>query len=302
MFNNLTALAIIITLVAYSCKNKNDNAILTQTPELIAIKNLYEKDKSDSTFLKLMQTFGSAIRDEKDSKIKTQYLVEAIDICFKENNENMMIPFQEELNRVSPNSERNAEFLFDMGEKYAEINEVELADIFYSGLITRFPKDSKTLDIKGRRKITTDGEKYIERVAKKTFDNPDSLGMNFKASQHYIETCKTFVMAYPEHKSAAEYLFRAAEMNRAYGQYVPMMYFYNWITDFYPDYAKMPIVLFTKGFMLETQFNRYDDALQTYKLFLEKFPNDELAPQAQLLIDNIGINPIENDNATKKPQ
>lgn len=285
----LTGLLFFIT----SCKDDSLKTNSLQNAELTELKNRYKTDKSDSTFIKLTQSYGLSIRETNDLELKEKYILEVLEMRRDDKNSDFIEPFVLELNKVNPLNTRNADLLFDLGKQYENDSNMDIAEIYYHGLISRFPKDAWTEDIKSKVKPQFDAAKLIESLAKEAFKDPDSMGMNFGAAMQYISACEAFAMAYPNDKTTPEYLFRAAEMHRAYRQFSPMMQFYNWIISYYPDYPNMPIVLFSKGFLLETEFNRLDDALQTYKLFLEKFPKDELTPQVQMLIDNIGSDPLE---------
>jgi hypothetical protein len=52
-------------------------------------------------------------------------------------------------------------------------------------------------------------------------------------------------------------------------------------------------VLFLKGFALENEFYRTEDARKTYESFLTKYPQDSLADDVKMLLQNLGKRPEE---------
>ncbi|AFH49385.1 Hypothetical protein IALB_1677 [Ignavibacterium album JCM 16511] len=70
-------------------------------------------------------------------------------------------------------------------------------------------------------------------------------------------------------------------------------YFFRTIYDKYPDNPDAPKALFMSAFILANELNKYDEATKTYNLFLEKFPNHELAASAKQELEYIGLSPEE---------
>ena len=56
----------------------------------------------------------------------------------------------------------------------------------------------------------------------------------------------------------------------------------------YPDYEKASECLFMKGFIYDNNLQDYEMAKKIYLEFLEKYPDDEFADDAQASIDNLG--------------
>ena len=65
------------------------------------------------------------------------------------------------------------------------------------------------------------------------------------------------------------------------------------IYDDYPENSYAPTGLFMSGFVLANELKYYEKATETYNLFLEKFPNHELATSAKEEIENMGLSPEE---------
>lgn len=69
--------------------------------------------------------------------------------------------------------------------------------------------------------------------------------------------------------------------------------YFTMVFDKYPESAEAPKSLFTAGFIYANELNDYDNGTKLYKLFIEKFPNNELAASAQIELDNMGQSPEE---------
>ncbi len=67
----------------------------------------------------------------------------------------------------------------------------------------------------------------------------------------------------------------------------------------YPDDKKAPMALFLSGFILANDLRNFQSATSTYNLFLEKYPQHELASSAKQELSNMGLSP---DQILKKKE
>jgi tetratricopeptide (TPR) repeat protein len=68
---------------------------------------------------------------------------------------------------------------------------------------------------------------------------------------------------------------------------------YQKIFNEYPDHDRAADALFKMGYIYNNMLNDLPNAEKMYRLFLEKYPEDQLAPSAQFEIDNLGVSPEE---------
>ncbi|MCS7054286.1 MAG: hypothetical protein NZM09_11225 [Ignavibacterium sp.] len=73
-------------------------------------------------------------------------------------------------------------------------------------------------------------------------------------------------------------------------QKIAQKYYYQ-IFEEYPKSNLAPKGLFMSAFILANELNEFEQAKKQYQLFLEKFPNDELAPSAKVELENVGLPP-----------
>lgn len=87
------------------------------------------------------------------------------------------------------------------------------------------------------------------------------------------------------------YLFKAADISMNIAKHQQSIGLLDRIRADYPSFSKLPDCLFLKAFIYENMCNELKKAEETYKEFLVKYPNDELASSAKAAIENLGIPP-----------
>lgn len=116
-----------------------------------------------------------------------------------------------------------------------------------------------------------------------------------------IISYETLVKEYPESKHAPEALFQIAtiyqnqkvkNINRE-DSFEKADSIFKAIVEKYPDSEKAPVALFMAGFVEANELNNYDEATKTYNLFLEIYPDHELASSANEELENMGLSPEE---------
>ena len=68
---------------------------------------------------------------------------------------------------------------------------------------------------------------------------------------------------------------------------------YKQVFEKYPNSPKAPTSLFMSAFILANDLKKYHAAEITYNIFLQKFPNHELAASAREELKNLGLSPEE---------
>jgi TolA-binding protein len=69
--------------------------------------------------------------------------------------------------------------------------------------------------------------------------------------------------------------------------------YYKKVFDEHPNSLQAPASLFMSGFILANELKNYKQAKIIYNLFLQKFPNHELAASAREELNNLGLSPEE---------
>ncbi|MBK8669676.1 MAG: hypothetical protein IPN89_09490 [Saprospiraceae bacterium] len=281
--------------VLLSCKNSKESASSSENDKKIAdLEKEYNTTKVDSTFNKLMQQLGQAVVSNDNMMEKELLLSKAISMCQKPEHENMKEVLGTELMKVNPKGGPAKDFLYTLAEKMLNRNKKEVASILFSGFKSRYASDPRSKECE--KYILTeqkDMNAYLHKSAEQVFENPGEQGINIENTQKYIDVCESFALAFPYDPMAPEYLFRAAEMARGMGSLPKMMSLYDWIYTYFPTYKKANMALFLKGFAMDTNFKRPEEARKIYEKFLQKHPQDSLAKDVKFLLKNLGKSDAE---------
>lgn len=98
---------------------------------------------------------------------------------------------------------------------------------------------------------------------------------------------------YPDDSMAVENLFKGAEFCLNLGEGQRSIDLYNRVMNEYPDFWKVPECMFLKGYVYENYLGDLDMAKAIYTQFLETYPDNEFADDAEISIRNLGKTPEE---------
>jgi outer membrane protein assembly factor BamD (BamD/ComL family) len=140
---------------------------------------------------------------------------------------------------------------------------------------------------------TNPEQKAIEKIKKAEQELYASEILDKDKGIAMIELYLAFAKQYSEDSISASYLYKAADiaMNLKLGSQ-SVLYLDKIMTN-YPTYSKVPESLFLKGFILENQLSKIEEAGQVYKLFLERYPNHPFAKDARASLEYLGKSPEE---------
>ncbi len=108
-----------------------------------------------------------------------------------------------------------------------------------------------------------------------------------------IDLYKKFAKENPQDSLAPVYLFRAADISMNIQRPVRTIALFNKIMTDYPDYEKVPSVMFLKAFVYEDQLHDLEKAKKYYEEFLARYPDSDFADDAEISLKNLGKTPEE---------
>lgn len=107
----------------------------------------------------------------------------------------------------------------------------------------------------------------------------------------YAKDSELYMSVYGD-SLAAEYAFNAADLYRGIGDYKRALDMWLLVYKAYErDHPKAPHALFQCAFTYDTVLDRKDLAKTLYTSFLKKYPNHNLAKDAQLSLKNVDKSP-----------
>ncbi|MBN3034849.1 MAG: tetratricopeptide repeat protein [Bacteroidales bacterium] len=137
-----------------------------------------------------------------------------------------------------------------------------------------------------------DHQRQIDDLEGTLYD--ESTGrFNMSSAQELIASYLNYAEMYPDDSLAPEYLFKAGDMCMNLGKPQKAIETFDRILASYPGYEKTPQSLFLKGYVLENHLNDLENARRIYEEFLERFPDDDFADDAEACIRNLGKSPEE---------
>jgi len=129
-------------------------------------------------------------------------------------------------------------------------------------------------------------------ILEETFSD-QSKGLDKVKAQELKDAYLEYANLFPDDSLSPEYLFKAADITMNIIDSRQAINIYNRILADYPDFRKAPQCIFLKAFIFENNLNDLVNAKKYYLEFLEKYPEDDFADDAQISLDNLGKSPEE---------
>ncbi len=102
-----------------------------------------------------------------------------------------------------------------------------------------------------------------------------------------------FTQAFPEDVLSPAYLFRAGNVAVGISSFEEAASYFEIIHQKYTNYERAPDALFLEGFTYENHLKNKEKAKKCYNDFLERYPDNQLADQVKVVLENIDISPEE---------
>jgi TolA-binding protein len=120
-------------------------------------------------------------------------------------------------------------------------------------------------------------------------NNPNFNRFSVPDAKDYIEMSEAYALVSPRDPQAGDQLVKAGNQAKAIDGYAAKaVVMYDWLIEKQPNHSKAAQALFLKAFTYDNELKKTDTAEKYYKEFIAKYPNDDFADDAQLLLDNIG--------------
>jgi len=139
-------------------------------------------------------------------------------------------------------------------------------------------------------------------VFEKALFNPEVKKINKNKVLKIINFYTEYAQRYPDDSLSPVYLFKASDVSMNLYRPAETIKILDTILIKYPDYEKTPTALFLKAFIYEDQVKNYDRARKYYQMFIDKYPDNEFADDAQMSLDNLGKSPEELIKSFEKGQ
>ena len=129
----------------------------------------------------------------------------------------------------------------------------------------------------------------ITMLENKIFADAKNKVIDSAGIMSLLNAYESYAAANPHSPKAAEYLYKAADFYRALGKPLRSIALYQTLYENFPE--KRSTALFLQGFVFENEVHNLDNAQLKYHQFLKEFPNDQLANDVRLSLQNLGKTP-----------
>lgn len=127
----------------------------------------------------------------------------------------------------------------------------------------------------------------IKESEKKMYE--DTLtDINVSVANNAIMLYSRYANNFPDDSASAEYLFRAGELCKALSKGQLALSYYERIENNYPNYPKLPVVIFMQGYINESQLGDLKKAKYHYQRYIDKYPKSKFAADLKVMIENLG--------------
>ena len=132
--------------------------------------------------------------------------------------------------------------------------------------------------------------------------------------KNYVEAVQTYERLVKEFPAKEEAGYAYLEMAKLYQgralrdisereSYLKAIEYYQKVYNDFPNLTEAPGALFMTGFLQANEIHDYEAARESYNMFLERYPEHELASSAESELENLGLSPEEIlQKATTDPE
>jgi len=136
-------------------------------------------------------------------------------------------------------------------------------------------------------------DKMLSRITQmenelKTAQKVDSIAVT-----ELLSAYQNFASRFADDSMAPEYLYKAAGFAVGFNRGVQAVEIYESIIKTYPSYNKVPECYFMEAFTYENTIGNIGKASEYYNKFLAKYPQHQLADDAQAALKFLGKSPEE---------
>lgn len=124
----------------------------------------------------------------------------------------------------------------------------------------------------------------IETKMQATRNMPLDQGTAMFAMRVYDEYASYF----PDETKSPEYLFKAGELANSLQLAQPALSYLGRVMSKYPNYKNAPYALFMQGMIYDDQLKDTANARKIYTQVIQKYPESQLAKDAEASIKNLG--------------
>jgi len=273
-------------IVLFACQPKQEQSILS----VDRLYKEYELQPSAERAEVYLDTLEGFLRENiENTELIQPHLEKGVKLSMAQGmlsrTSNYILP----LLRLYPNLGDRKGYLIKLGDIMYALRKRHASSIVYTELLSAYPNDPGIQKKKGLLdSLSLVHDDYVSYLFDQILVDPDELGVNRAASLKYVDAVEAKALVSPSSIDVPGHLYTAAEVARSMRTFPKAMSLYDWLIDNYPRHEKTPNAMFIKGFILEQDYNRPEEAKEIYTKFVSEFPNHEMIESAKFLLKNLG--------------
>jgi len=268
---HLILLTTLFIFLAFGCGNIQDDIAKL---EASVAANL-QASTADSLITKYMEYNES---NPQDTETNAKYLLKAGGLKYKLNQFPDAAKYLTQVSKNHFNSSSSTEAIVLLASTFMEkLQPKNPGTNYYQQYVEAFPsvEDMKTFT-----------SSSIENIGKTMYDEKSRIAKGKGMS--YINLCELYAGNLRSDSQSPSYLFKAAQTARTIQNPRKAIAIYDNILKMFPNHDLAPESLFMKGFLLDSELGKINDARQIYQKFINKYPNNEFADDTAFLLKNLG--------------
>lgn len=240
----------------------------------------------------------------EDTDFNPKYLYREATLHYRLNEFEQAVSRLKEVLEAYPDAPVCPQAAYMLGAIYEEkMRSQPVAHTLYQAMQTAYPEHPQTAKASERLPAEiADAADRLEELRLSVFS--DSTGrLNYRTAFAYINSSELYALLLPQEEASPNLLYRAGEIARATRNFERALELYAHLTHNYPDHPHAPKAMFMQAFTFDDNLKQFDKARELYESFIETYPKDDFADDAQVLLENLGKDDQEIiDNLTKKQQ
>lgn len=150
---------------------------------------------------------------------------------------------------------------------------------------------------------SSEKDKLIAQIksAESGLMNDTTLIVNVEKGKVVKELYLKFADLYPKDTMSGSYLFKGADLSNSLRDPNSTVELLGRLLLKYPDHPRCAAALFMQAFIYDTELHSPESAKAKYKEFVQRFPNDPLAPSAQATYEQLEMG-ISDEELVRKFQ
>lgn len=276
----------LLTFILSACQNEQQHA---QT-EIGKQEEIVDAGGDPEAVNQLIQQYLTYVNNYPDDAVaNARYLYRAASLQYRLNNFEAARSSLETAIRDYYEHENTAKAVLLLENIYQEkLRDRMAGSILLQSAAESFPELSEESAVANvRNSGLAPVAQRLDAVARAMY--PDTTGrIDLRMANDFITGSSVYALISPTGDQVPNLLYRAAETARTVQAFGKAIELYDWLIGKYPDFEKVPQAMFLKGFTLDNDLQRIDEARVVYETFLAEYPQDDFADDAQFLLDNLG--------------